>query len=406
MAFRLKNKTPDAGILYRGLWILCNLILALLFRLKAEGKENIPAKGPVIFVANHQCYLDPFFVGAKTKRLVQFMTTAEVYRQPLIRAFLNIVGAFPKRKFVMDISAQRHALRILQKGGAVGIFPEGERSWDSRPLSLLDGAIKMLALAQVSVVPVCITGSYQVYPRWATFPRLAPVRVRFFKPLRVDRNTPIGKAKNRLSRKIHQGHTKPVKTYGPSPANFLPYLMWYCPLCRQIDCLVVLKSKRIYCLRCSSLWGLDRFYYLKLIKGEKKYLGKRMPIPEWMDLYHPLNHLHPLDEKVPMKEENESVYLKSKRVHFSKGGFPTLYHVGEGFLCLTDGGLIFYDEGTGERIPFELIRSANIEGNRKLQLGTRRGELFQFIFRDESALKWQLAIALGKKGNIRSHNSY
>src|ERR1043166_9166086 len=91
-------------------------IMKLLFRLEARGTEHVPARGPVLLVANHSSVLDPPLVGGMTPRRLTFLAKAELFRVPGIGAFLRRLGAQPLRREGADPSALRVAQRVLQDG--------------------------------------------------------------------------------------------------------------------------------------------------------------------------------------------------------------------------------------------------------------------------------------------------
>ena len=70
------------------------------------------------------------------------------------------------RRHEIDPSAIRNALKVLRVGEPVGVFLEGERTWDGRFLAPKIGAVRFLLAADVPVLPVRIKGSFELLPRW------------------------------------------------------------------------------------------------------------------------------------------------------------------------------------------------------------------------------------------------
>lgn len=147
-----------------------------------KGVESFPETGGVVLVANHLSYLDPFFLLAAIPRPVRFLATAEIFRRLLPALFFRAMGGIPYRRYVRDPTALSRFLRLGRAGEVIGLFPEGERSWDGRPGPMARGIRAALA-AGVPVVPVRISGAHEFWPRAAPRPRRAPVHLEFGTPL-------------------------------------------------------------------------------------------------------------------------------------------------------------------------------------------------------------------------------
>jgi 1-acyl-sn-glycerol-3-phosphate acyltransferase len=171
-------------MLYAILKPLAVAIMRLLFRLEGRGAHHVPRQGPVLLVANHSSVLDPPLVGGMTPRPVTFMAKAELFRIPLFGRFIRGLNAYPVRREGGDPSALRLALRILENGGTLLVFPEGTRGEEGTLRPGKPGAGMLAAMSGAAVVPVYIRGSGQAWPRGLKLPRPAKVTVTFGPPLR------------------------------------------------------------------------------------------------------------------------------------------------------------------------------------------------------------------------------
>lgn len=155
------------------------LLMRLLFRIEHRGLENIPGNGPLIMVANHVTYFDPFWVATPVRRAVRFMAWDRIFRVPVAGRMFRWLGAFPVNLDNPEAGAYKTALQILKKGEALLIFPEGGRSPDGRPLPFKDGAANLALRAGARVQPVVIHGGENVWSPRMRFPRPAKVRVEY-----------------------------------------------------------------------------------------------------------------------------------------------------------------------------------------------------------------------------------
>ena len=169
---------------YRFLQLLATPFAHWVARLEVVGKENVPRTGPFILVANHQSILDPIFVQVVCPRPLHTLTKSTQFGGALMGWALPRLNAIPLRRYRIDPQAVRVLLRRLSQGEGVGIYPEGERSWDASLQPFRRGTIRVLLKAGVPVIPCGVSGSYDVWPRWSKTIRRKRVRVAFGSPLK------------------------------------------------------------------------------------------------------------------------------------------------------------------------------------------------------------------------------
>ncbi len=175
--------TSDKSPLPMVLKPVARLILKTLLKIEIVGLENIPGSGPAILLPNHTSFLDSIILGFFTSRNIWFMAKNSEYRHVFMKWFLRHASSFPVRRYTIDVLAVRNAVRVVEHGHILGIFPEGERTWDGEMLPLRIGTVRLLLALGVPVIPVGITGAYELMPRWTSSIQRVPVKYAIGKPL-------------------------------------------------------------------------------------------------------------------------------------------------------------------------------------------------------------------------------
>jgi 1-acyl-sn-glycerol-3-phosphate acyltransferase len=165
----------------RALMIPCVYAVA---RLEAVGRENIPKTGPFILVTNHQSFLDPIIVQVLCRRPLHTLAKSTQFTGKIMGWVMPRVNAIPTRRYRIEPQAVRVVLRHLANGDPVGVYPEGERSWDAQLQPFRRGTIRLLLKAGVPIIPCGVAGSYDVWPRWSKTLRRRRVRVEFGEAIR------------------------------------------------------------------------------------------------------------------------------------------------------------------------------------------------------------------------------
>ena len=151
--------------LYKFLKIICTALLKILYRPVAYGTENIPEEGPIIFAGNHIHAVDPVVVMTHTKRMVHYMAKESLFKGIHGKVFESI-GLIKVYRTKSNPTAVIEAQKVLEQGGAVGIFPEGTRNrTDKELLKFKHGAVSIAKQANAKIVPFAIKGKYKVFKK-------------------------------------------------------------------------------------------------------------------------------------------------------------------------------------------------------------------------------------------------
>jgi 1-acyl-sn-glycerol-3-phosphate acyltransferase len=149
---------------------LVRILVDLFYRrVEVAGLDNVPGQGPVLFVANHfNGLVDPMLVLRAVERPVVFVAKSTLWRIPILRSFLDLLGCVPvvRKREAEEEGASKGEERnrasferladVLERDGAILIFPEGRSHSDPRLSEMRTGAARILLLSRRSpvVVPV------------------------------------------------------------------------------------------------------------------------------------------------------------------------------------------------------------------------------------------------------------
>ncbi len=187
-----------------GYWITKFLLtpyLRLFFRIRVEGREHIPERGPAILASNHISFCDSFFLPLVVPRRVRYVAKAEYFENWKVAWFFRANGHIPIRRGEGSDwkRAMEAAAEALDAGELFGIYPEGTRSRDGRLARGKTGVAWLALTANCPVVPVAILGTDRIQPVGAKWPRPHRFTVHFGKPLTFPEYE--GKAGNNRARR-------------------------------------------------------------------------------------------------------------------------------------------------------------------------------------------------------------
>jgi len=129
------------------------------FHRQGDFKIELPESKGLILAANHISSIDPFLLIAATNKPIRFMIAKEEYQKPYLNWMFKAAGCIPVDRGGRVEGAFRSALRAIEAGETVAIFPQGGIHSDSTPRHRIKpGIIKLSHMSGCDILPVRIKG--------------------------------------------------------------------------------------------------------------------------------------------------------------------------------------------------------------------------------------------------------
>lgn len=173
-------------------------------RVRMDSPCRLPRTGPAILVCNHVSGLDPLLIQSGCPRLITWMMAREYYQVKSLRWVFRTIGAIPVERSGRDLKATREALRALEAGRVIGVFPEG-RIEDSGELLPFHTGVALLAMRSgAAVYPAYLEGTQRNKEMVKAFVWPNRARLRFGEPIRLEESGGSREALKAATQRIHE----------------------------------------------------------------------------------------------------------------------------------------------------------------------------------------------------------
>ncbi len=172
--------------------------------MKIYNYELVPVHEQFVTVANHASIWDGFIMGGAVRVPLFIMVKKEAFENPFKGFYLRKVLCFPVDRSKVDATAIKTAMKLLNEGHRLGLFPEGTRNRDGKVSRFKPGAIKFALKKKLPIVPAYIANSHLLTPPGTVLPRPAKMSVHFLEPIDTKAELEAGKDEEQILEMLYQ----------------------------------------------------------------------------------------------------------------------------------------------------------------------------------------------------------
>lgn len=231
--------------------VLMTPFVGLRYNFKCE-KSKLP-KGPYLIISNHQSTMDPFFLSLSFKFPIYFIASDDIFNLKVSPLIKYLVAPIPKSKSMKDLTAMKNVIRVIKEGGAVGIFPEGNRTLSGGQWELDDAIAKLAKNLKVPLVIYNISGGYGADPRWGHCVRKGKMNgyiKRVISPEEIS-TLSVEELFKIIKTELKVDDTNlNIKFQNRKRAEYIERVLYICPVCGAVSSFVSHKDKFI-CKNCN-----------------------------------------------------------------------------------------------------------------------------------------------------------
>ena len=307
------NKAPFGArmitVIHRGFLAIFYLVLrstiGLYCRVRFRPRYSRPSEvrklhTPFIVLADHVHPMDMFIIGLGLRPVIHWVAADANFRTPFMKFVMTVLaGAVAKAKNRSDMVTLSRLKLLTDMGSVVGVYQEGERSWDGVSLPPMKGTDKLVRFLKAPVVYAHLEGAYLEHPRWTWSGNRTPIRVRYELLIRPDEagSLPLSEIGRRIESTgqydewAFQARTRQLLR-GRKRAENVELVCFLCPSCRSVNSLKS-EDNHFTCSHCGLAGQVDEYGFFQWDSPERTSWPVAKPfstVRDWnlwqTDFYH------------------------------------------------------------------------------------------------------------------------
>lgn len=157
--------------LYRCAQTIFFLYFKIFHRFRVSGLEHVPSDGAFLLASNHVSFFDPPALGCRVPRDLHYFARKSLFKG-LLGKLITAFNSIPVDRESSDVSSFKKALKVLDKGSPLLVFPEGTRSLDGS-LQAAKAGVGLIAIkASVPVLPARVIGGFEILGKGCKLPKI------------------------------------------------------------------------------------------------------------------------------------------------------------------------------------------------------------------------------------------
>ncbi|MFW5894595.1 MAG: lysophospholipid acyltransferase family protein [Bacillota bacterium] len=369
-------------------------IFRIYFRIsyRFKAKRFIPPKDikgkPWLVIGNHTTPHDPFFMGFGIPGVLYYVASDMLFSVKYLSSVMHyLVGPIAKTKYRSDIETIRDMKAIIEQGGNIGLFPEGNTTFSGEQMPIPYVIAKLIKKFKIPVLFYVVEGGYLARPRWSKRKRVGKVtgevkkiwRPEDYKDLSTDT---IYKTIQETLKVDEFSGTVPFKS--KEKAEDIESAYFVCPSCKQFETLVS-KGDSVRCQHCDFHVRLDAY-------GHFENLGGTDYFPTTVPWYH--FQKETLEAWLTKQGPNTILFENAREriLKVEKGRFK--HYIGHADVRLYRTHMDFmFKDGTFEQFDIKDVNCAVQQKNKLIVHNSALSKTYYLLSHPKrNALKYALAI--------------
>ena len=213
--------------------------LFVLYGFRFDKKTSKKIQRPCLILINHQTVIDHLAISMGFKFGMNYVATDSIFRHGFLsKLMVALVRPIPFSKGSSDLSAIKNMMSVIRDGGAVAMFPSGNRSFFGDESTIVQGIGKLAKKFNVPLVLVQQRGGYNTIPRWKAKPSRGKITAVVTKVVSPEEMAAMSVAevdeiiqKELSFNEFEYNKTAQIVYRGRHKAEYLESVLFYCPQC-------------------------------------------------------------------------------------------------------------------------------------------------------------------------------